>query len=417
MKRYLYIIIGIVVAAVLAILIILFIKGRSSSPTVTTPNGTGSLPSVTTQSNSSGTQNNTATSLALPSLSSTTTSGAPQPSVGSFGVLSTNPVLDYFANANNVITAIQPNGQIITISNGQSTNISSSTTEDIISASFSYDGKKILVSFGDPTNPQATLFDTTTQTWTSLPQGMLSPQWSPNSYQIAYLSSSAGTGKLALSMINAASLKAGVATLFTLNANDMDLFWLSKNQFILSDKPTSYINGSVWLFNSTSDSLTPIVYESNGVEALWSRSTSTLGLVFSNGGSAQNPGLQLETTAGNVVQQLNFVTLPSKCLFNVAQTPTSTTATTSSAELDLYCGIPRATSGFSSARLPDDYETIALFTSDDIYKINTASGATQSLWSGATQNIDTSDLKIFNGTLFFINRYNQELYGLVLETN
>jgi hypothetical protein len=57
---------------------------------------------------------------------------------------------------------------------------------------------------------------------------------------------------------------------------------------------------------------------------------------------------------------------------------------------------------------------MALFTSDDIYKINTATGATDALFSDQTQNLDTSDLKIFNNTLFFINRYDQKLYGLVL---
>jgi Tfp pilus assembly protein PilW len=87
-------------------------------------------------------------------------------------------------------------------------------------------------------------------------------------------------------------------------------------------------------------------------------------------------------------------------------------APTSTPYLALYCGIPRSSSGFSSARLPDDYNTMALFTSDDLYKINTATGAEQVLWSDTMQSMDVSNVKFFNGALFFVNRYDQKLYGL-----
>jgi hypothetical protein len=401
MKRYIYIIIGIIVAAVIAILVLLFIKNRSAS-TVTTTVGTGSLPAVGTQTTSSSTQGagsaNATPSTVLTLSSNSSTAG--QTNAVTFGVLSNSPVLDYFVDPQNNITAIQPNGQVVTVANGQASIVNSSSIDDIISASFSYDGKKILVTYGDPTSPQATLFNAATQTWTLLSERMQSPQWSPDNYQIAYLSSgAAGSGKVSLSMINAASLNSGVATLLTLNANDMNLAWVSKNQFVLSDKPSAYNAGSIWLFNSTTGALTPLVYEEDGAEAIWNNGTSSLGLVFSDSSNGQSSNLRLETTAGAVEQNLNFLTLPSKCLF---------------AGLELYCGIPRTSSGFSSAQLPDDYNTMALFTSDDIYEINTTSGGTQNLWSDQTQNIDTSDLKITNDTLFFINRYNQELYGLIL---
>jgi len=55
---------------------------------------------------------------------------------------------------------------------------------------------------------------------------------------------------------------------------------------------------------------------------------------------------------------------------------------------------------------------MALFTSDDVYKINTATGAEQVLWDDAGQNMDVSDMKFFNNALFFINRYDNKLYGL-----
>ncbi len=441
MKRYIYIIIGIIVAAALAILILFLIKNNSAgtAPSVTGTTTTGgSLPTTGTQGNNSGTANSVGT-LGLPtttgSSTATTVSGG-QATVSNFGVLSQDPILDYFIDPQNNIIAIEPNGSIVTIANGQSVTVNSSTIDEIISASFSHDGKKIIVSYGDPTNPQAALYDVATNAWVALPQGMLSPQWSPiSNYLIAYLAVTS-SGKLTLAIMNAVNLKAAPRVLISLNANDLTLAWPTQNEFILSDKPTTQNAGSVWAFNSLTSALTPLIYEVPGAEGIWSANPAIpYGLTFFNNPSGQAGNtLQLQAMYGNLpTEPLSFLTLPSKCAFNTELMPIATSTATSSASsatsttktkkilpaaatstpyLALYCGIPRSSSGFSAAHLPDDYETMALFTSDDIYKINTATGAEQTLWSDATQNMDTSDMKFFNDALFFINRYDQKLYGL-----
>jgi hypothetical protein len=435
MKRYIYITIGIIIAAAIAILILFLIKDHSAGPSLGISGGTntGFLPTAGTQgTNNSGMAGggNTSTTLSLSPSATTGSAGTGaggQMTVQNFGVLSNDPVLDYFIDQKNNITAIEPDGEVITISNGQSTTISSSTIENIISAGFSYDGKKILVSYGNPTNPQSGVFTLATNAWIALPQGMMSPRWSPiNNYQIAYLVMT-NSGKLALATIDATNPKATSATLLVINADDLTLQWPTRSEFILSDKPTSESAGSIWAFSSQAGTLTPLLYETSGVESIWSHNAAfPYGLLFSSSG--QN-SLELQSLSGSIgPQPLNLSTLPSKCAFNTelvpvttassATAPTSTkntvskTASTSTPYLALYCGIPRSSSGFSSAHLPDDYNTMALFTSDDIYKINTATGAEQVLWSDATQNMDVSDVKFFNNALFFVNRYDQRLYGL-----
>jgi hypothetical protein len=428
MKRYLYIIIGIIVAAAIAILVLFLIKNNAGNPTITTSGtttSTGSLPNVGAQGSASGTAGNI-TTLGLSPIASGTGSGtATQTAVQDFGVLSSQPVLDYFVDAQNNITAIQPNGSMIAIANGQTTTINSSTVNDVISASFSYDGKKIVVNYGDPSDPQAGIYDVAANAWTALPQGIFSPQWSPtDNYQIAYLAASSA-GKLTLQTINAASPKTAPTTLITLNANDLDLQWPTAGSFILSDKPTSANAGSIWVFNSPAGTLTPLIYEVPGAEGIWSHNAAIpYGLTFFNNPSGQGDTLQLQAYSGSLpTQTFAFSTLPSKCAFNTESMSTTTSTTiiatgtpskvpTSTPYLALYCGIPRSTSGFSSARLPDDYNTMAFFTSDDIYKINTATGGEQILWSDATQNMDVSDVKFFNNAVFFVNRYDQKLYGL-----
>lgn len=435
MKRYIYIIIGIIVLAMLAISVLFYIKNTSggNSGSLSEASTTGSLPAAGTQGgNGTGTgAGGTTGTLGLSSSPTSTSGGNGQMTVQNFGVLSSDPVFDYFVNTNNNITAIEPNGEIVAISNGQSAVVNSSTINNLISASFSYDGQKILVSYGTSTNPQSGIFNVATNAWTALPQGMLSPQWSPaNNYQIAYLAT-INNGGLALATMNASNLKATPTTLFVLNAGDLALQWPMANDFVLSDKPTSQNAGSAWLFNASANTLAPLIYEVAGAEALWSHDASIpYGLVFFNNPSGQGNTLQLQPLLGTLPNEsLSFLTLPSKCAFNAelmpatstpaaASTTTSTTKTkapaapTSTPYLALYCGVPRSSSGFSSAHLPDDYNTMALFTSDDIYKINTATGAEQTLWSDNTQNMDVSDVKFFNDALFFVNRYDQKLYGL-----
>lgn len=419
MKRYFYIIISIIIAAGIAILILFLIKNSTASPTTATSGTTtGSLPAVGTQgSNGLGSSNSIATLGLSPTASGTNAITGGQTTVQKFGVLSQSPVLNYFVDTQNNITAIQPTGAIITIINGQTATVNSSTVTGIISTSFSYDGKKIVMSYGNPSNPQAGIYTITTNAWTALPQGILSPRWSPtNNYQIAYLTAPSA-GKLILQTINAANLKAAPTTLLTLNANDLALQWPTANEFILSDKPTSQNAGSIWAYNSSARTLNPLIYEVPGAEGIWSHNAAIpYGLIFFNNQTGQGNTLQLQAFSGNLpAQPLTFSTLPTKCAFNTETMPiaTSTTDTaTSTPYLALYCGIPRSSSGFSSAHLPDDYNTMALFTSDDIYKINTATGAEQILWSDATQNMDVSDMKLFNNALFFINRYDQKLYGL-----
>jgi hypothetical protein len=428
MKRYIYIIIGIVVAAIIAIIILFFLKGGSALSGLLPASITGSLPSVGTQgSNGSGGTTGFGSSTTGGTIGSIGQSGL----VKSFNIVSNGPILDYFVDTQGKITAIQPSGEVITVSGNQSSTISSNQIGGIISASFSYDGKKILVSFGDPSDPEAAVFDVTSSTWTALPQGLFSPQWSPSNYQIAFLNEY-GSGVAVLDTIDATNPnKPGVTALLSLNATDLSLQWISKNQFVLSDKPSVQTTGSSWLYNSQSKTLVPIEYEMLGPESVWDESaTTTLGLAYFETSNSQRLKLQLVDASGNDVHDLSFLTLPTKCLFN-DQTSTVALATTTSALATttassspavaastvtstpfLYCGVPSDPNQLSSAQLPDDYNDGALFTSDEIIKLNADTGALSTLWNDSTQNVDATDLKFFNNSLFLINRYDQKLYSL-----
>lgn len=451
MKRYIYIITAIIVVAIIAIAALLYIKngslGGNGSSVVSSSTTSGSLPIVGTQGSANG-AGVSGSPLSLAPTTSSTAGGTTQTSAPVFGVLSDNPVAGYSVNAQNVVVAIQPDGEVFSVMNGQTTIVNTSTVSGIISVDFSLDGKKALVSYGDPNDPQTEVYDVASNVWMALPAGMQSPQWSPvGGYTIAYLATtkSGGLALQTMDATSATSVKRGATTLLTLAATDLTLQWPMKAYFILSDKPTIISPGSIWAFNASAGTLTSLIYSVPGAESIWSTNAATpYGLIFFDSGpQGITRNLLLKSLYGAAPQeQMSFLTLPSKCVFNdemmpittstiaapSSSTPTSTkkpskvatpikTAPTSTPYLALYCGIPRNSGGFSSASLPDDYNMMSLFTSDDIYKINLATNAVNPIWSDQTQNMDVSNMKIFNGTLFFVNRYDQKLYGLTNVTS
>lgn len=411
-----------VVAVVVIVVGVLIWHAFSSSGTGTgtTPTGTGgTLPSVGTQTGSGS----TGTGGTLPSGSGTATTGIP--SGGSvFGVISDEPTLNYFVDSQNNVTIVEPNGEIATIANGQPTFLSSTQIAGVLGAAFSYDGKKVFVNFGDPTNPQTSVFDTTTKAWTPLPEGIISPAWSPTDYRIAYLSKGA-SGAATVSTLDVSKTTNKPVALVTLDAADLTLTWPNKTTVILSGKGSAYAQSTAWLFALSSKTLTEVVPDSFGFESTWSATTSTTGLVLSSLTYGRTGSLSIVPTAPSAVTQaLTLATLPSKCVFSY-QTPTSTqgtvsassttsstTPTASTPYLALYCGIP-TNSSFAAATLPDDYDQMAIFTTDSFYMINTATGQSQTVFAPSV-SVDATNLNVFNNILFFVNRYDNKLYAISL---
>jgi hypothetical protein len=82
----------------------------------------------------------------------------------------------------------------------------------------------------------------------------------------------------------------------------------------------------------------------------------------------------------------------------------------------IYCAVPSDQNTLSAARLPDEYEQYMYFTDDNFYSINTDTGSLNEIFSPSAinQNIDATDMKVFNNILFFVNRYDQKIYALAL---
>ncbi len=389
---------------------------------------TGALPGVTTTQPFSG--NNTGQNGNGGAVAATSTRASE-----TFGIISNDPTLDYFVDGQNNTTLIEPNGSIETVANGTTTVLSSTTIPNIIGASFSYDGKKILVNFSKATATQTSVFDVATKSWLSLISGMKSPIWSPSGYQIAYLSpGNLGTETILVETITATSTK--TASLQTLSMEDSSLQWPNKNTLIVADRPSAFATGAALSFDIGAKTITPLVVDYPGMESIWTGTAPMTGLVFSGNTGYQGGSLLLENSTG-APKTLTFTTLPTKCAFNNDVTTTTQTIATSSTKsrassatstasttqitlvtttttLNLYCAVPRDQKTLGIARLPDEYDQKMLFTSDDFYRVGVSSGVLSPVFSDQAQTLDAIDLKVFNGALLFVNRRDQKLYAIKL---
>ncbi len=444
------IIIILVILAVSALIFLgFYLRSRNESATPSTTTVSGNLPTVQLPKTANSTQNVKQATGPVENLRTAVNA----------------PSLDYFVDAKNTVFFVQTDGQIfktsgstsLTTDNSQPEPISASVIKNITAASFSFDGKKVLVTMGGSSGNQTSIFDTAQKTWQPLPQNISGPVWSPNNYQIAYFSGVSGgstsltTGGSVLSLLDAASSSSKPKALLPLRQEDMTLNWLAPNQILIADKTSALWSSSLWSLDPAKKIISPVIQDQPGLQTVWSSSPAPFGLMFSANQNQQGGQLRLVDKSGNPLKQLSFLTFPSKCVFydkpiapptqpfNAAQgksasstTKASTSAPASggSAPLDktryksltaggapktqpmLICAVPRDQQLLGIDTLPDAYQEKALYTSDDFFEINVNDGTVKALFSDSAKNLDASDIKIFNQNVFFINRFDKKVYSV-----
>ena len=426
MKR-IYLIIGVVALAVIALAAWWFFSRSQLIPAA--PGTAGSLPGIGIPSigfsggngqpgSSQGSQNGVGT-------------GTPGQPIGkNFGIVSNETVLNYFVSASNSAVTIQPDGKIEQISSGQSTYLSSSAISGIISAEFSYDGKRVLVGFGNQASPQWSVFDIDKKAWTPLPMNPAVAAWSPYDYQIAYFAAASGAN--ALETIDLANSKAKPKILVSFPNQDFGILWASSSTIFLSDRSNALFSGSILAINPKTGILSSVVQSRVGLEARWNAG-GTLGIILAGTRLGRGGSLGIIDNAGNLVHEISFLTFPSKCVFpplatTTLQAPpsaitvvsgtalraTTTTVALSKPSPSVICGVPRNASALSNGQLPDAYDEMRIMTSDDIYQIGLADGKVTPVFNDPLQGLDVSNVKFFNGAVFFVNRYDQKLYAISL---
>lgn len=320
--------------------------------------------------------------------------------------------MSFFVGKNGEVTRVAPDGTIAVVpSGGEPATVNATPIAGIRRASFSPDGKNILVSFGDAAARETSVFTVEAKSWTPLATGLENPSWGTEGYSIVYARDD--KGKMRLFALDLKKPKSPGRELLSLFAQEFVPKWILPDTILLEERPSAYAKSSLWRFDLKKRTLSPVLLDRRGLEVMWNAS-GTDGLAFVGGENFRGGQLFLIAADGRVVRRLTFRTLPSKCAFGTKRVSSKGDPGASREDPALYCAVPRDQNALSRYPLPDAYYKKSFFTEDAIYKISLVDGAAEPLFAGETPALDAEGLSVFGEKLYFINRYDGGLYSLAL---
>jgi len=300
-----------------------------------------------------------------------------------------NPAIDYWLAPSEAegFTAYYVNfdGQIIKTGKEEE-KIGEINVSPVLSILPSPNGNEIIASFGNPQNPQFSIFNASTTEWRPLAPETKTAVWSPDGSRIAaieagntisiYTYNSSGNNKTKITDV----------ALF-----DAILYWPSKNLILIAEKPSSTLIGNLWTVN-VSEKTIQLAVSATG---LMFNPFQEKGFMFSS-----EKGLEMRSAdARQTIEQFPFFSLPNKC---VAEDKAA------------YCAL--ITNALNKYDIPDDYLKKKLYSDDMIVKYNFEDKTLETILNRNTDfSIDATNLKINGDKLFFINRYDNNVYSITLK--
>lgn len=281
-------------------------------------------------------------------------------------------------------------GKIIRQNGSDEKEVGTVNAAPILSALPSPDGRSVIVSFGNPQNPQFSVFSASTTSWRSLAPETKAVAWSTDGAAIASIEDI--NGVISIFTSNADGTKR--VKIMDINVIDAGLEWISGNTMLLTEKSSALLNNSLWLV----DVKNKTVQLAARALGLTFKTFQNRGLMFS--ASGQTKTLELKSADGSQrITALPFVTLPEKCTIY---------------SLAVYCAVP--SNLFGHEILPDDYLKGKFYSEDDIYKYDPENGLLETIYVSSPNSapIDAVNLKINGKKLFFLNRYDGYVYAVDL---
>lgn len=314
--------------------------------------------------------------------------------VGKAEALSDEPVLDFWINeAAGEILAVNRDGQIILARDGGDKIMSEQKIKSVGRILPSPNGRQIVVSFGNPSRPQFSLYSATTRLWRPLPLEVINLSWMTADGGDKIIAFVERPPYVSLEIINPLAENFGRETIINdLALEGFDLKWLEPNTLLLHDRPSALHSGAAVLaLNLSGFELKPLIGPAAGLIVKWNPDNSWA-LKFSS-----PDALTIIDKEGGESGRVNFVTLPDKCALVSAA---------------MYCFVPKNFHG--GVQLPDDYLKKGFYSQDELYKTKVPGGETERLQQEEDMEIDAYQPKFFRNQIIFINRYDQKLYSLTL---
>jgi hypothetical protein len=279
--------------------------------------------------------------------------------------------------------------------------ISSATIPGIFETYWSSDGNQLVIRYleknetaiEDTIRNFSVLSATSTQ-GVFLPSTITSLSSSPSENKIFYLMRS---NDATIGIVSAFDNKKP-KEIFSTPFSEFSAEWLNKNTIALLSKPSAFAKGHFYTLDINKGTFSRILGNIAGLTALLSPSEEKV--VYSESGF-QSFRTNLYSIKEKKYAFLNLITLPEKCFWSKINKDI------------IYCAVPKT---LPPADYPDSwYQGIVSF-SDNLWKIDTSSGATEIILTG--DEFDFDIINIFSDPnenyLFFQNKKDGTLWGLKL---
>lgn len=252
-------------------------------------------------------------------------------------------------------------------------------------------GARIIVEF---TSGSFALFDVSRGAFEFLPQGTASAVFSVDGNKLAYLVADS-SGKQELFIRDLTSTKKIITKVFSLSLSDMKLAWPMGSRIYLFPPQSANFSGEIWYFDTTAKTMNLFV-SGLGVGALFSHVNSS-SLIFHNEDKSSISASFQDIKTGSSTP-FSASTWLSKCSFSFDAA-------------DVVCAIPQTRNKMVGVELPDDYNSMALFTNDSLQLFSSTKGyAAQDILVTTQAQFDAKDIRTRAQQVFFVDRLTDGLY-------
>ncbi|MFH0806640.1 MAG: hypothetical protein V1885_02875 [Candidatus Brennerbacteria bacterium] len=365
--------IAIVVGVVIYFLWWLFI----AEPPANVPPGNGGAPTSTS------TETNNSSSLSTPT------------------VISDHTAFDYWlVPETGEVYYITPEGYVYAVKDGPDLEISRQAITALNRTEPSADGRRLLVSFGNPSSPQWAIFDTVDSVWRPLAREITNAGWGRNPNELIATVRSGNDANLSFVDISKTPL-IYMVVVRDFRMEDV-IFVTSKtgDTFIL-ERPSSLFENRVWKLEPSSRALNVLF---TPTQDLWIVPASTARDSFLKFTSEQGTSLLDSSFGGSVA--FPFYTFPDKCAVN---------------NMKLFCFVPKEGPPEHTDAILNSY-LMQKTRSEDVFVLGSIATSTRSIedvsspWGSVGETtFDASRVRANENAVYFIDRYTDLLYRLELD--
>ena len=337
-----------------------------------------------------------------PTTTPTTSTPTTSPT-GPIKAISQEPVLGPTIAGQKVKYYLKNNGYVFesTFDGSERTRLSSNILLNLLKVLWSPNKDKVIAVFEKDGLSKKYFYDYSTGLSTSLNGDIRWVSWSPTEDKIVYQYYNSQTEDNNISIANPDGSQ--WTNILTTRMKNLIVEWPDSGQVAIRTRPSGLAQSIVYTIDLATGDFQKIINKTYGLTVLWSPLGDKL-LFSETDNQGKNLKLKIADFNKQAIQELDFVTLPEKCVW-------------SQDNRTLFCAIPKVISNL--ATLPDDYYKQLISFADDFWLINMDIGEKNRIYASTGEEELSYDaqqmlLSPLEDYLLFINKKDGLLYSLEL---